>query len=255
MNRIRTLIVDDEPLARRTLRLLLSRDEDVEIIGECRNGNEAVKQIQEESPDLIFLDVQMPQMNGFDVVRAVGVEKMPVTVFVTAFDTYALKAFEAEALDYLLKPFEDARFERTLRRAKAALRRGPTESLARRVSSLLENPGTNDEPQKPASRLLIPTNGKVVFLKAEDIDWINAVDYYVKIYAQKKTYLQRETMDRLEKKLDPQKFFRIHRSTIVNIDRVKELRSSLNGNYLVVLHDGTSLRMSRRRRQQLKGLL
>jgi two-component system, LytTR family, response regulator len=255
MNRIRTLIVDDEPLARKTLRLLLEKDGEIEILGECRNGAEAVKQISEQSPDLVFLDVQMPHMNGFDVVRTVGVENMPVTVFVTAYDTYALKAFEVEALDYLLKPFEDARFDRALRRAKAAVQHSSAGSLVEHLSSLLEHPEGRRERQKPASRLLISTNGKVVFLKADDIDWIDAVDYYVKIYAHKKTYLQRETMDRLEKTLDPQKFFRIHRSTIVNIERVKELQSSSTGNYVVVLHDGTELRMSRRRRQQFKGVL
>ena len=255
MNRIRTLVVDDEPLARRTLRLLLAQDDEVEIVGECRNGQEAVQRIKSDSPDLIFLDVQMPQMSGLDVVEAVGVEKMPVTIFVTAYDTYAVKAFEAEALDYLLKPFDDDRFRKTLRRAKTALRQSSTDRKPEQSFSHLPKSGSVTTHQIPVSRLMLSANGKVVFLKAEDIDWIDAVDYYVKIYAQKKTYLQRETMDRLERKLDPQKFFRIHRSTIVNIDRVKEFRPSFNGNYLVLLHDGTTLKMSRRRRQQLKELL
>jgi two-component system, LytTR family, response regulator len=255
MSRIRTLVVDDEPLARKTLRLLLAQDDEVEIIDECRNGQEAVQRIRTESPDLIFLDVQMPHMSGLEVVEAVGEGKMPVTIFVTAYDTYAVKAFEAEALDYLLKPFDDDRFRKTLKRAKTAIRQSSADRRPEQAFSRIRPTGESTPNQSPVSRLMLSANGKVIFLKAEDIDWINAADYYVEICSQKRTFLQRETLDRLEKKLDPQKFFRIHRSTIVNIDRVKEIRPSLNGNYVVLLHDGTTLKMSRRRRQQLKGLL
>ena len=255
MNRIRTLIADDEPLARNTLHLLLSKDKDVDIVAECRDGREAVKEIGEKRPDLVFLDVQMPQMSGFDVIRTVGVRQMPLTVFVTAYDKYALRAFDAQALDYLLKPFEDSRFEKTLLRAKTLLAHIDQHAVAERFSSLLKNSSQNALAPEYISRLLINAKGKMLSLKTVDIDWIGADDYYAQIHVQRKTYLHRETLDQLEQGLDPSKFVRIHRSTIVNIDRVKELQPAFNGNYVVLLDTGVTLRLSRRRRDQLKQLL
>jgi len=254
LKHIGTVIVDDEPLARKTLRLLLAQHDDVDIVAECRNGIEAVKQIASKKPDLVFLDVQMPQMSGFDVVRTVGVESMPLTVFVTAYDQYALSAFDAQALDYLLKPFDDSRFERTLKRAKQLLAHSRDGERIERLSAVVRRlPKTPAHPHR--SRLIVSANGKLVFLDAGGVDWITAADYYVQIHAQNKTYLHRTTMEEIECELDPDKFVRIHRSAIVNIDRVKELRPTRSGDHVVVLHDGTELKMSRRRRDQLKRLL
>ena len=254
MRRIRALIVDDEPLARRAIRLLLSRDTEVEVVAECRNGVEAVKVMTAERPDLVFLDVQMPQMSGFDVIRAVGVEHMPLTVFVTAFDRYAVRAFEMQALDYLLKPFEDSRFEQTLRRAKTQLARRGEGSWTEQMAALIRQ-SPDRASRKYSPRLIINTNGKLVFLDPDGVDWITAADYYVQIHSRKKTYLHRQTMEQIERELDPEKFVRIHRSAIVNIDRVKELRPTRSGDHVVVLDDGTELKMSRRRRDRLRSLL
>lgn len=256
MSRIRTIIVDDEPLARRAIKHLLARDSEIHVVARCRNGVEAVKQISTMKPDLVFLDVQMPGMSGFEVMQAVGVENMPLTVFVTAYDTYALKAFDMQALDYLLKPFEDSRFEQTLRRAKKALSRYNAGSSAKRFEALLERHQSQSTiVPHDTSRIVISSNGKVVFLKTEGVDWISAADYYVQIHSQKKTFLHRQTMNDLEKQLDPEKFVRVHRSAIVNVDRVKELRPTPNGDHIVTLNDGTELKVSRRRRHRLRGLL
>jgi two-component system LytT family response regulator len=257
--KIRTLIVDDEPLARQSIRLLLEADAEMEIVGEAGSGAEAVKAIRRHSPDLVFLDIQMPEMDGFGVVENIEAAEMPVIVFVTAFDRYALKAFEVHALDYLLKPFSDARFEKALQQAKAQIGQREIGSLSRRLLALLEDRDTLREPKPRASRyltrLMVKSASRVFFLKADEIDWIEAADYYVKLHVGRKGHLLRETMSDMEAKLDPDKFIRIHRSTIVNLDRVKEMRPLFNGEYAVILHDGAELKLSRSRREQLQKLL
>lgn len=258
--RIRTLVVDDEPLARQNLRVLLAADPEIEVVGEAGGGAEAVRLLEERAPDLVFLDIQMPELNGFDVVARVGAERMPVIVFVTAFDQFALKAFEVHALDYLLKPFDDARFEKALRQAKLQVEQRSVKELGERLVRLLADRDAPPAaaPQPPPqylTRLLIKSAGRVFFLKVDEIDWIGAEDYYVKLHVGRRSHLLRETMGEMEARLDPQKFLRIHRSTIVNVERIKELHQLFNGDYSVVLLDGTELKLSRSRREQMQTLL
>jgi two-component system LytT family response regulator len=257
--KIRTLIVDDEPLARQSLRILLEADSQIELVGEAGSGREALALVRRESPELIFLDIQMPELDGFGVLERLEAAALPVVVFVTAFDQYALRAFEFHALDYLLKPFDDARFEKTLRRAKEQVEQREIKDLSRRLLALLEgrDPQTTSAMSQPQhlSRLLIKAAGRVSFLKTDEIDWISADDYYVKLHVGRKTHLLRETMNDMEAKLDPTRFIRIHRSSIVNLERIRELQQHFNGEYLVVLHDGTELKLSRSRREQLEQLL
>ena len=258
--KIRALVVDDEPLARQNILLLLRGDAEVEVVGQAASGPEAVELIARLAPDLVFLDIQMPEMDGFEVLESLDPARAPVVVFVTAFDRYALKAFEVHALDYLLKPFDDARFEKALAQAKRQIEGREARELSRRILALLEARGGAGaaQPQPPPqhlTRLLVKTAGRVFFLKADEIDWIGAEDYYVKLHVGRKSHLLRETMNELEAKLDPQKFFRVHRSAIVNLDRVRELQQLFNGEYAVVLHDGTELKLSRGRREQLQTLL
>ncbi|HSS21429.1 MAG TPA: LytTR family DNA-binding domain-containing protein [Pyrinomonadaceae bacterium] len=257
--RITTLIVDDEPLARRNIRLLLKDDDEVEIVGEASSGKEALTLIRKHSPDLVFLDIQMPELDGFGVLDNIDAEQLPAIVFVTAYDQYALKAFEFHALDYLLKPFDDARFEKALRRAKLQVGQREIKDLSERLVALLAQregklPAPVRSPQY-LSRLLIKSAGRVFFLKTDEIDYVRAEDYYVKLHVGRKGHLLRETMNELESKLDPAKFLRIHRSTIVNIERIRELQQHFNGEYIVLLHDGTEHKLSRSRREQLQSLL
>jgi two-component system LytT family response regulator len=264
--RIRTLIVDDEPLARRNLRVLLGRDADIELVGEATGGAEALALIERHAPELVFLDIQMPELDGFDVLAHIAAERMPVVVFVTAFDQYALKAFEYHALDYLLKPFDDARFEKALRQAKLQVEQREIKDLSQRLIALLAEREARraSEPEAAAqaapspqylTRLMLKTAGRIFFLRVEEIDWIGAEDYYVKLHVGRKGHLLRETMNDLEAKLDPARFVRIHRSSIVNLDRVRELHQHFNGEYVVVLHDGTELKLSRGRREHLQKLI
>jgi two-component system, LytTR family, response regulator len=233
ITKIRAVVVDDEPLARKNVTLLLSRAPDVEIVGECDSGAGALDAIRRSRPDLVFLDVQMPECDGFDVLELLGGEVPAVIVFVTAHDKYALKAFEAGALDYLLKPFDNARFHRALDRAR--------ERIAHRQAM----------PAKP-DRLVVKNTGSVVFVKVAEIDWIEAADYYACLHVGKKSYLLRRSMAELEQDLDEASFCRIHRSAIVNLDRVRELRFDRDGEYEVLLADGMSLRLSRRYRKTLQ---
>jgi two-component system, LytTR family, response regulator len=257
--KIKTLIVDDEPLARRNLRVLLKDDPEIMIVGEAGSGPEAVKAIRAYAPDLVFLDVQMPEMNGFEVLEQIDGASLPAVVFVTAFDRYALKAFEVHALDYLLKPFDDARFERALKQAKAQIEQREIKQLSRRLLALLEDQGVRAAAETGRSaylnRLMVKSAGRVFFLKVEEIDWIEADNYYAKLHTGRKAHLLRETMNDLESRLDPEKFLRIHRSAIVNLDRVKEMHPHFNGDYIVLLHDGTQLKMSRSRREQIRAIL
>ncbi|HEY0376575.1 MAG TPA: LytTR family DNA-binding domain-containing protein [Pyrinomonadaceae bacterium] len=255
--KIRTLIVDDEPLARRNLRVLLEDDPEIEIVGECGSGYEALEAINEQPPDLLFLDIQMPEMSGFEVLERIKHGRIAAVVFVTAFDQYALKAFEVHALDYLLKPFDDARFEKALRQAKTQIEQRQINQLSRKLFALLEDRAAPPEKKTAGylTRFMIKASGRVLFLKAEEVDWIAADDYYVKLHAGRKTHMLRETLSDLEARLDPEKFIRIHRSTIINIERVKELHPHFNGEYLVMLQDGTELKLSRSRREQVQAAL
>jgi two-component system, LytTR family, response regulator len=254
--RIRTLIVDDEPLARRNLRVLLEKDPQIEILEECRNGREAVKAINTLSPDLIFLDIQMPEMDGFDVLEHVGPEHIQAIIFVTAFDQYALKAFDVHALDYLLKPFDDERFAHALKRAKEQIAAHEINRLSKRLLALLEERESERKDQKSyLTRLMIKDAGRMTLLKVDEIDFIEADGNYAKLHAGRKAHLLREKMNDLEGRLDPVKFVRIHRSIIVNLERIKEMHPHFNGDYIVVLDDGRQLRMSRTRREHLEARL
>lgn len=257
--KIRTLIIDDEPLARRNLRLLLEKDPQIEILEECRNGREAVKAINTLSPDLIFLDIQMPEMDGFDVLARVGPEHIQAIIFVTAFDQYALKAFDVHALDYLLKPFDDERFTHALERAKKQIGAREIDRLSKRLLALLEEreserKGSTQQPDY-LTRLMIKVGGRVTLLKVAEIDYIEADGNYAKLHVGRKSHLLREKMHDLEGRLDPGKFVRIHRSVIVNLDRIKEMHPHFNGDYVIVLEDGRQLRLSRTRRENLESRL
>jgi two-component system, LytTR family, response regulator len=232
--RIRALIVDDEPLARSNLRVLLGKDSDIESIHECGSGAEAVRQIRAERPDLVFLDVQMPECGGFEVLKMLEVDQpLPVIVFVTAYDEYALRAFDAGALDYLLKPFDDARFHLAMQRAK--------QQIAAKESS----------PPPETPRLTVRSAGQVAYIPVPDIDWVEAADYYVCLHVGNKSHLLRKSMAELEQELDPHFFCRIHRSTIVNLRKVCTLEIDAAGDYEVILAGGHKLRLSRRFRKDL----
>jgi two-component system LytT family response regulator len=249
--KIRTLIVDDEPLARERVRALLESEGDVEVIGECTNGKEAVSAIKSLRPELVFLDVQMPVLDGLAVVEAVGPDQMPAVIFVTAYDRYALRAFEVHALDYLLKPFDRERFQHALGRARDQLQHTKTAELNERLVALLED---NQSGKKPLERLVIKAGGRVFFVRTEEIDWIEAAGNYARIHVGKEAHLLRETMSTLEGRLDTEKFLRIHRSTIVNVDRIQELQPWFHGDYVVILRDGTQLTLSRGYRQKMQEL-
>ena len=249
MTKIRTLVVDDEPLARERVMSLLQQESDVEIVGECSDGTQAVSAIQEQSPDLVFLDVQMPGCDGFEVIRNIGADRMPTVVFVTAYDEYALQAFEVHALDYLLKPFGKDRFQQTLRHAREALERRRAGDLGRRLLALVHD--IKPEPQR-VERLVVKSGGRVFFLRTDEIDWIEAAGNYVRLHLGTESHLFRETMNRMESRLDTRRFARIHRSRIVNTERIKELQPWFNGDYVVILRDGTRLTLSRGYREKLQ---
>ena len=246
---IRALVVDDEELARRGLRLRLERDAGVTVIGECANGRAAITAIERDRPDLVLLDVQMPGLGGFDVVEAIGAERMPAVVFVTAYDEYALKAFEVHAIDYLLKPFGRDRFAQTLQHAREHLERRRAGDLGKRLMALVQD--IKPEPQK-LDRLVVKSGGRVFFLRTQEIDWIEAAGNYVRLHLGEESHLFRETMNNMEGRLDAQRFVRIHRSRIVNTDRIKEMQPWFNGEYVVVLQNGTRLTLSRGYREKLQ---
>jgi two-component system LytT family response regulator len=249
MKKIRTLIVDDEPLARERLAGLLANEPDVEIVAQCRDGEEAVTAIVDHEPDLVFLDVQMPQMNGFEVIEAVGGDRMPLVIFVTAYDQHALRAFQVRALDYLLKPFDRERFNDALERARRQVEREETGDLGRRLLALVKDL-RRDQPR--AERLVVKSGGRLFFLRADEIDWVEAAGNYVRLHVGTTSHLLRETMNAIESRLDPEKFFRIHRSRIVNMERIQELQPWLNGEYAVLLRTGTRLTLSRGYREKLQ---
>jgi len=248
--RIRTLIADDEPIARHGVRLLLERDSGIEIVGEASGGLEAADLILRLRPDLVFLDVQMVGCDGFETLRRVGPHASPVVVFVTAYDEYALRAFEFNAVDYLLKPYDDNRFAAALERARDLVLRKRGDVVDSRITRLIEHmEGEGRE------RILLKSSGEIIFLKTSEIDWIEAEGDYVKFHVAGRTHLMRGTMAALEERLDPTRFIRIHRSTIVNADRLRKLSPSFEGEYAVVLQDGTKLRLSRGYHDRIKALL
>ncbi len=246
---IRVLIVDDEPIARETLRLCLAGDHDVIVVGSC-SGADAADVVRSTSPDIMFLDVQMPEVNGFDLIERIGTGAVPVIVFVTAYDQYALRAFEVHALDYLLKPFDDRRFQDALARAKQQLRARASSSVEERLLNLLEEREKSAQPY--LHRFVVRARERSIFVPAEAVDWINGADDYIELHVGKETHLLRERLADLEGRLDPRQFARIHRSTIVNIDRVKEQHALFRGDSLLVLTDGVRLRLSRSRRAEFE---
>lgn len=240
--RIRTLIVDDEPLGRSLIRNLLREDPDFEIVGECADGAKALQAIRNGSPDLVFLDVQMPELNGFEVLTALQGEELPIIIFVTAHDAFALKAFEAHALDYLLKPVADDRFFEAIQRVKTYISGRDTGEIRDRLLGLVRE-ATHSA--RYISRLAVESDGRFIFLKIAEIDWIEANGNYVSLHVGKQRYLLRGRISEFEKRLSPREFFRVHRSTIVNLDRIKEFQPLFKGEGLIVLRDGTELSASR----------
>lgn len=245
---IRTLIVDDEPLGRERIRSLLRQDPDIEVVGECGDGRQAIAAIDDLQPDLLFLDVQMPEIDGFAVLEAIRPERMPSVVFVTAYDRYAVKAFEVHALDYLLKSFDRERFQAAVGRAKDRVRRARDGQVTDRLAGLLES---LQERQKFLTRILVRSSARIIFLPVDELDWAEAADNYVRLHAGKDAHLVRETLQAFARRLDPATFLRIHRSTLVNVNRIRELRPLFHGDYAVRLKDGTELTLSRRFRASL----
>jgi len=244
---LRVLIVDDEPLARDSIRALLADDAEVRVVGEG-TGSDAEALIARVRPDIMFLDIQMPEVDGFGVLDRVGADTVPVVIFVTAYDQYAVRAFEVHALDYLLKPFDDKRFAGALARAKervGARRRGEVDN---RIAELLR------ERDLSRTRFLIPVREKTIVVEAAQIDWIEASDYYVTLHAGAAAHLLRQTMDEIEKQLDRRQFFRVHRSAIVNVDRVREIHPLFRGDCALVLADGRRIKLSRSRRKEFEAL-
>jgi two-component system, LytTR family, response regulator len=250
------LVVDDEPLARATLLGLLADDAEIRVVGAAATGADAVARIDTDAPDLVFLDVQMPEVDGFEVLRRVATERLGAVIFVTAWETYALRAFAAEALDYLLKPFDDERFRVTLARAKTRVRERRAHRLTRELLAALGPGAPLADPSPPhVDRLAIKADGKVSLLPVDEVDWVEAADYCVRIHAGGRVHLLREPLKELERRLDPRRFFRVHRSAIVNLSRVRELHPYFRGESIVALADGTRLRLSRARREQLHARL
>ena len=247
--KIRTLIVDDELLARERLRQLLQGHPEIELVGECSDGVQAVAELEKERPDLVFLDIQIPELDGFGVVQAIRGGPMPVIVFVTAHDQFALRAFEVHAVDYLLKPFDRERFQVALNHALDQVKQ-KGQGIAEKQSAVL----AELTPQKPLERIAVKTGGRVFLIKVQDIDWIESAHNYVELHVDKQSHLLRDTLNAVEARLPADKFVRISRSTIVNIERIKELQPLFYGEYTITLHNGARLTLSRRYRDKLQQL-
>lgn len=252
MPRFKVLIVDDESLSRRRIRRLMAFEPDCEVAGESANGVEAVEALERERPDIVFLDVQMPDMNGFEVVQAL--EKWrPLIIFTSAYDEYALRAFDVHAFDYLMKPFDRKRFRDSVQRAREHLTQQRSGGIAdERLVAMFENIAAG---KKAPDRVAVRNNGRVVFLKLSEIDWIEASDNYVCLHCGRETHVLRETMSELETRLDSARFIRVHRSAIVNIDRIRELQPWFRGDYRVILNDGTELTLTKSHREKLESRL
>ena len=249
VKQIRALVIDDEPLARGMIREMLAHDPEAEVVGECANGHEAVDAIRSLSPDIVFLDVQMPELGGFEVLDSFKEGELPTIIFVTAYDQYALRAFEVHAFDYLLKPFDRERFDRAWQRAKSCVAEGRVNCRDSRILALLEELKAGSQ---YIERLVIKAEGRVFFLDVDHINYIEAEGNYVGVHNGQKSYLLRETISGLESQLDPKKFLRIHRSTIVKIDKIKELQPWFHGEYRVILEDGKQLMLSRNYRANMQ---
>lgn len=245
---IRTIIADDESLARKKLRMLLGAESGVQIVAECQDGKQVIDAVLSLKPDLLLMDIQMPVADGFQVLESIPAELVPIVVFTTAYDQYAIRAFEAHALDYLLKPFNEERLCRSIQRVKAELLKSHELSVRARILDLLN---TTKPESKQFRRLVIRTSGRVVFLDLNEIDWIEAAANYVKLHSGKDSYLLREGIGHLASKLDPERFVRIHRSSIVNVSRIRELQPCESGEYIAVLKNGKELSCSRGCRPQL----
>lgn len=246
-NVLKVLIVDDEPLARRGMRKLIGKERDLRIVGECSDGIQAVEDIQKLRPDIVFLDIQMPGLDGFGVIEAIGVREMPVTVFVTAYDAHAMRAFDVHAVDYLLKPVTAERLAVSVDRARAFVGQPNRSELEKNVSALLKMV----KPPGKLNRIIIKSVGKVTVVPVEEIDWITAEGDYVRLHTSRKIHLHRERISKLEGELDPSDFIRIHRSTIVRLRCIRELRPLVNGDHVVILENGTQLALSRTLRDQV----
>jgi two-component system, LytTR family, response regulator len=247
--RLKVLVVDDEPLAREGLKLLLGRQPLVQSVTDARNGREAIALIRDQRPDLVLLDVQMPGMSGFDVIRKLGVRRSPAVIFVTAYDQYALQAFESHAIDYLLKPFDRRRLRQAIERAARLV--GGHEDVARRLQALV----SAVDARQGLERIAVKARGRVYFVRVEEIDWIEAQGHYLALHVGSDTHLVRETIGGIEERLDPARFVRVHRSAIVNLDRVKELRPSFHGEYVIELRDGPRVTTGRAYSARLQRLL
>lgn len=266
---IRVLIVDDEPLARSGLRQLCQRDPEIEVVGECADGRSAVAAIEQVDPDLVLLDIQMQDMDGFEVLRAVGPDRMPHVIFVTAYDQFALRAFEVHALDYLLKPFGDKRFFDAIARAKQALRHAAGDDLRTRLTALLKavvlqdrfeatlvQAGVGSTVTQPfTSRIAVKDAGRVFLIRTDEIDWVEAADYCAKLHVRDRVHIIRESLKSLAARLDPTRFFRVSRSAIVNLDRIREIQHYSRGSHVVILKDGTQVILSRSCRETLERML
>ena len=264
MEKIKALIIDDEYQARKGIRTLLACEHDIEVIGESTNGRQAILDIEHLLPDIVFLDIQMPDKNGFEVLASINIEKMPALIFITAYDNYALKAFEFSALDYLLKPFSDERFYTAVAKAKEHHEQKNAHDFNMRVMSLIEN-YRRESPQEDLissskstaslKRFFVKSNDEIHFIPVKEVDWLEAVGYYTKIHAGKKTHLLRGNLGSIEKQLDPKKFTRIHRSAVVNLSRIQSMKNLFHGDCLIVLQNGTGLKVSSSHRRKLEELL
>lgn len=250
---IHALIADDELPARNRIRALLKQEKDIEIMEECSNGQQAVEMILTLKPDLVFLDIQMPEMDGFSVIEAIGAENMPIVIFVTAFDRYAIRAFDVHAVDYLLKPYTPERFRQALDRARSHLENAVKDlDLRERLMAMMEH---IQKEREYLDRIVVKSDDRILFVKTEMVDWIEAADNYVQIHAGPETYIIRKTMAEMEKRLNPDQFIRIHRSAIVNIEKIKELQHWFSGEYLVILNNGQQIQSSRHYSDRLHQLI
>jgi two-component system LytT family response regulator len=248
---LRVIVVDDEPLARAGVADLVRKDSGLEVVAECADGRSALEAIERLRPDLVLLDVQMPELDGFEVLRQLDPKRLPAVIFITAYDEFAVRAFDVHAFDYLVKPFDDTRFAEALARAKRVIGSGGGE-LGRRLDALLTHLAAGSPPGKYQSRIVVKTAGRVLFVRVEDLDWVEAADYCVKLHSGGKTHVIRDSMNALEERLDPRRFFRVNRSAIVNLDRVREIQPYFKGEQVVLLQDGIQLKLSRGRRIELE---
>lgn len=250
-DRIRTVIADDEPLARERLYGLLSSEPDIDVVDQCADGTQTVAAVLSHRPDLLFLDVEMPGSNGFGVLAKLNPRELPLIIFVTAYDKYALKAFEAHALDYLLKPFDRERFAAALGQARHRIAQNRSTDMSARFLEMFQQ--VNGD--RRVERIVIKSGGRIIFLRTDEVDWIEAAGNYVELHVGRESHLLRETLTAFEEKLAPSMFVRIHRSAIVNVERIRELKPNLGGDYEVVLRDGTQLTLSRNYRNRLQQLI